>query len=50
MTEPESNGLSVRVPYEDFKYMLQKLWQCRKSDDKCNELYEKYRQFDFADQ
>tara|TARA_Y100001970_G_scaffold272942_1_gene370338 strand:+ start:3600 stop:3749 length:150 start_codon:yes stop_codon:yes gene_type:complete len=49
MTEPEFNGLSVRVPFGDFKYMLQKLWQCRKSDPKCNDLYEKYKEMDFAD-
>ena len=43
MTEPTVNGsLSVVVPMDDFEYILQQLWKCRKSEPKCEELYEKY--------
>ena len=43
MPEAESNGLSIRVPMEDMTYILTQLWRCRKSEDKCNEMYEKYK-------
>ena len=35
--------LSIRVPMEDMNYILMQLWKGRKSEDKCNELYEKYK-------
>tara|TARA_B100001996_G_scaffold377856_1_gene361112 strand:- start:271 stop:426 length:156 start_codon:yes stop_codon:yes gene_type:complete len=51
MTEPEFNGLSVRVPMEDFKFMLRQLWRCRNSlgDPKCAEMWEKYKDLDFGE-
>ena len=36
-------SISVRVYMEDFEYMVEKLWQCRKSDARCEELYNKYK-------
>ena len=35
--------LSVRVPMEDMTYILMQLWKGRKSEDKCNQLNEKYK-------
>ena len=35
--------LSIRVPMDDMTYILMQLWKGRKSEDKCNELYEKYK-------
>ncbi len=39
----DTGSISVRVYMEDFEYMVEKLWQCRKSDPKCEELYNKYK-------
>jgi len=36
-------SISVRVPMDDFEYMVQQLWKCRKSEPKCEELYNKYK-------
>lgn len=36
-------SISVRVYMEDFEYMVQQLWKCRKSEPKCEELYNKYK-------
>ena len=44
MAEPYTNGnLSVVVPMDDMTYILTQLWKCRKSEKKCEELYEKYK-------
>ena len=43
MKEPYTHGdISVVVPMEDMKLILQQLWKSRKSEDKIRELYEKY--------
>ena len=42
--EPITNGsLSVVVPMDDMTYILTQLWKCRKSEKRCEELYEKYK-------
>ena len=42
--EPTTNGsLSVVVPMDDMTYILTQLWKCRKSEKRCEELYEKYK-------
>ena len=43
MTEPESNGLSVRVPMTDMKHILRQIWKSRGTEPKMGELYEKYK-------
>ena len=40
MTEPESTGLSVRVPMTDMKDILRQVWKSRKMEPRMNELYE----------
>ena len=35
--------ISIRVPMDDMTVMLMQLWKSRKTDSKCNELYEKYK-------
>tara|TARA_Y200000002_G_scaffold206098_1_gene170010 strand:+ start:887 stop:1042 length:156 start_codon:yes stop_codon:yes gene_type:complete len=43
MKEPYTHGdISVVVPMEDMKLILQQLWKSRKSEEKIGELYEKY--------
>ena len=43
MKEPYTHGdISVVVPKEDMKLILQQLWKSRKSEEKIGELYEKY--------
>tara|TARA_Y100001963_G_scaffold6622_1_gene8540 strand:- start:1533 stop:1697 length:165 start_codon:yes stop_codon:yes gene_type:complete len=46
MTLPEppyTNGsLSIVVPMDDFKLILQQMWKSRKMEPKMGELYEKY--------
>ena len=49
MTEPESNGLSVRVPMTDMKDILRQVWKSRKMEPRMNELYEKYKPLVFED-
>jgi len=43
MTEPESNGLSVRVPMTDMKHILIQIWKSRGTEPIMGELYEKYK-------
>ena len=43
MTEPESNGLSVRVPMTDMKHILRQIWKSRGTGPIMGELYEKYK-------
>ncbi len=44
MTEAHTNGsLSVVVPMDDFKLILQQMWKSRATEPKMGELYEKYR-------
>ena len=44
MTEAHTNGsLSVVVPMDDFKLILQQMWKSRATETKMGELYEKYR-------
>ena len=43
MTEAHTNGsLSVVVPMDDFKLILQQMWKSRATEPKMGELYEKY--------
>ena len=49
MTEPESNGLSVRVPMSDMRLILRQMWKSRGSEPKMGQLYEKYRNLVFED-
>tara|TARA_Y100001970_G_C13693116_1_gene583400 strand:- start:211 stop:387 length:177 start_codon:yes stop_codon:yes gene_type:complete len=50
MTEAYTHGnLSVVVPMDDMKLILQQMWKSRKSEEKMGELYNKYRDLvDFA--
>ena len=44
MPEPYTHGnLSVVVPMDDMTYLLTQLWKCRKSEKKCEDMYEKYK-------
>ncbi len=43
MTEPYTHGnLSVVVPMDDMKLILQQMWKSRGTEKKMGELYEKY--------
>jgi len=45
MTEPHTNGtLSVVVPMDDFKLILQQMWKSRATEPKMGELYTKYKE------
>ena len=45
MTEPHTNGtLSVVVPMDDFKLILQQMWKSRATEPKMGELYNKYKE------
>ena len=39
----QEGNISMVVPMEDFEYILTQLWKCRKSEKRCEELYEKYK-------
>ena len=42
MTEAHTNGsLSVVVPMDDFKLILQQMWKSRSTEPKMGELYKK---------
>ena len=44
MTEAHTNGnLSVVVPMDDMKLILQQMWKSRETEPKMGELYEKYK-------
>ena len=44
MTEAHTHGsLSVVVPIDDMKLILQQMWKSRGTEEKMGELYEKYR-------
>ena len=44
MTEPLTHGnLSVVVPIDDMKLILQQMWKSRGTEPMMGELYEKYR-------
>ena len=44
MTEAHTHGnLSVVVPMDDMKLILQQMWKSRGTEEKMGELYEKYR-------
>ena len=50
MTEAHTHGnLSVVVPMDDMKLILQQIWKSRKMEPRMNELYEKYRPLVFED-
>tara|TARA_Y200000002_G_scaffold207074_1_gene170836 strand:- start:375 stop:530 length:156 start_codon:yes stop_codon:yes gene_type:complete len=43
MTEAHTHGnLSVVVPMDDMKLILQQMWKSRGTEEKMGELYEKY--------
>ena len=43
MTEPHTHGnLSVVVPIDDMKLILQQMWKSRGTEPKMGELYKKY--------
>jgi len=43
MSKPHTHGfLSVVVPMDDMKLILQQMWKSRKMEPKMGELYEKY--------
>ena len=43
MTKPYTHGnLSVVIPMDDMKLILQQMWKSRKMEPKMGELYEKY--------
>ena len=45
MTEPHTNGtLSVVVPMDDFKLILQQMWKSKSTEPKMGELYKKYKE------
>ena len=44
MTEAYTHGnLSVVVPMDDMKLILQQMWKSRATEPKMGELYEKYK-------
>ncbi len=44
-TPPYTNGsLSVVVPMDDFKLILQQMWKSRATEPKMGELYKKYKE------
>ena len=44
MAEPYTHGnLSVVVPMDDMKLILQQMWKSRGTEEKMGELYKKYR-------
>ena len=44
MTEPYTHeNLSVVVPMDDMKLILQQMWKSRETEPKMGELYEKYK-------
>ena len=44
MTEAHTHGnLSVVVPMDDMKLILQQMWKSRETEPKMGELYEKYK-------
>ena len=50
MSEAHTHGnLSVVVPMDDMKLILQQIWKSRKMEPRMNELYEKYRNLVFED-
>jgi len=49
MTDLDHNGLSVRVPMEDMKLIIQQIWKSRGTEPKMGQLYEKYRPLIFED-
>jgi hypothetical protein len=43
MTEPHTHGnLSVVIPMDDMKLILQQMWKSRDTEPKMGELYDKY--------
>jgi|TARA_B100001094_G_scaffold318742_1_gene362691 hypothetical protein len=45
MREPYTHGnLSVVVPMDDMKLILQQMWKSRGTEEKMGELYKKYYQ------
>ena len=43
--EVETHGsLSVVVPMEDMKDIIQQLWKSRSTEKRCGELYNKYKE------
>ena len=50
MREPYTHGnMSVVVPMDDMKLILQQMWKSRGTEEKMGELYTKYRDLvDFA--
>ena len=44
MTEPYTHdNLSVVIPMDDMKLILQQMWKSRDTEPKMGELYEKYK-------
>ena len=44
MREPYTHGnMSVVVPMDDMKLILQQMWKSRGTEEKMGELYEKYK-------
>ena len=44
MTEPYTHdNLSVVIPMDDMKLILQQMWKSRATEPKMGELYEKYK-------
>ena len=44
MTEPHTHGnLSVVIPMDDMKLIIQQMWKSRATEPKMGELYEKYK-------
>ena len=43
MSEPRLNGsLSIVIPMDDFKLILQQMWKSRATEEKMGQLYNKY--------
>ena len=43
MTEPHTHGnLSVVIPMDDMRLILQQMWKSRDTEPKMGELYDKY--------
>ena len=40
--KPKKYTMPFWITDEDFEYIVQALWKCRKSEDRCGELYERF--------
>ena len=42
INKPKNYKMPIWLTDEDFEYIVQALWKCRKSEERCGELYERF--------